>query len=179
MIIRKTSKPRHFNSHRIKGLTPEITLDFNNIAKKLEDLTGYTIFSKSRKREIIDVRRVFTVVVCNKYKIGEEYSKRENHFITYDDLKEYLDVDTHSTLINLRRDFEVIRTNSPYVNKLYTECLSEFSTIESKISNREKEIDRLTKSIKDLQTEIKFLKAKKIEDDEKAEEDYRKALLQR
>ena len=141
--------------------------DLARIKRHMDIDYGFDIFSRSRKRNIIDARRVFVALIHSKYKIGPNSENYYSRKLTLKMLGDFMKFH-HATIIHFKKTYDSLAPNTPEL----VEKFNQFSSIlpeefDIKIDDLLSEKDTLINRIQDINFEIT-----EIIKDEKENEDY-------
>ena len=151
-----------------RKLKKSIGQDLERIKKYMDSAYGFNIFDRSRKREIVDARRIFVALVYSKYRIGLSSFNYNAKRVTLDMLSKFMKYD-HATIIHLKKTYDALAETTPEI----TDRFNEFSLILPQ--KFDIKIEELCKKKIEFMEEIRninFELSKLMEDEEKNENYY-------
>jgi hypothetical protein len=90
-----------------RKLTRAVGDDLNRIKTLMDMHYGFDIFSRSRKRPIVDARRVFTALIYEKYDLRNEKLNKFTRKLTLKMLTQFMKFD-HAQIIHLKNTFDIL-----------------------------------------------------------------------
>jgi len=151
-----------------RKLKKSIGQDLERIKKYMDSEYGFDIFNRSRKREIVDARRIFVALIYSKYRVGLSGVNYGSKRITLDMLSKFMNYD-HATVIHLKKTYDSLADTTPEI----VEKFNEFSLIlpqkfDIKIEELCKKKIEYIEEIRNINFEL----SKLMEDEEKNEDYY-------
>jgi len=142
--------------------------DLARIKRHMDIDYGFDIFSRSRKRNVIDARRVFVALIHSKYKIGPNSDNYYSRKLTLKMLGDFMNFH-HATVIHFKKTYDSLAPSTPEL----VEKFNQFSAIlpeefDMKVNDLLLEKDTLINRLKDINFEITEL----IKDEEENEDYY-------
>jgi len=86
--------------------------DLARIKRHMDIDYGFDIFSRSRKRNVIDARRVFVALIHSKYKIGPNSDNYYSRKLTLKMLGDFMNFH-HATVIHFKKTYDSLAPSTP------------------------------------------------------------------
>jgi hypothetical protein len=151
-----------------KVLPPSVKLDLDNIKLLLDKEFEIDIFTKTRKQEYVDARRIFIAIVYSKYDLVTNWGGGVRpgfalKMLTVSILADYMGFH-HSTVLHLSKDFNIHMSYSVEFRRIHDRvksrtCDNIFVTLKGLILEKEQMLANLTS----INSEIEILENKKNE----------------
>lgn len=143
-----------------REISNTVKYDLDSLKQSLDKDFEFNILTRSNKRKYVDARRVFVNILYDRYDLGINNLPGSIKLLTTTLLAKYMGYDTHASVLNLRRNFEIyLKFNQElrYIfikyssNKYSDEYKIQWNTLILKKKALEEQLAEIDKSIKQLE----------------------------